>query len=104
MTPDKGLRQAAYILLALAVSGCTWLIWHVMDNVDSTLRDLLVKTRSLNRKENKTVTEYISTWTDAEGVEHKVKTVRAPGESPEQHAARHQADVEALKAIYPPAG
>lgn len=44
-----------------------------------------------------------SQWTDADGIEHKVTTQAEDGEDPGVFAARHAADVQALKAIYPPA-
>ena len=46
---------------------------------------------------------YTTSWTDSNGDSQTVVTTRAEGEDAAAHAARHQAAVDALKAIYPPA-
>lgn len=50
------------------------------------------------------VTTYTTKWTDANGKEQVVETERKvdEGETPEQHAARHAANVAALEAEFPP--
>ena len=43
-----------------------------------------------------------TTWDSSGPLHHKVTTPRKEGETDEQHAARHQSAVAALKALYPP--
>lgn len=45
-----------------------------------------------------------TSWKDADGVTHTVKTPRQADETLDAWTARHQAAVDALQAIYPPAG
>lgn len=50
------------------------------------------------------MTELTTSWTDSAGLTHTVKTTRTdPTETSAELAARHKADVDALKALYPPA-
>lgn len=43
----------------------------------------------------------VDSWTDADGQEHKVKTVQNSGESQAAFTARHNDVVVAGKALYP---
>lgn len=44
---------------------------------------------------------YTTKWTSKSG-DHSVTTTREHSESPDQHAARHAAEVYALQLLYPP--
>lgn len=44
-----------------------------------------------------------TTWVDAENLTHTVTTHRQEGETADAFAARHKEEVDALKALYPPA-
>jgi len=45
----------------------------------------------------------VSTWKDADGIEHVVNTPREDGQSADDQAAAHKEGVDALKALFPPA-
>lgn len=67
----------------------------------TTMRDVRVDIQTLNRT-RWTVPDLEAKWTDASGVEHKVRTPHIPGEDPASHVARHAKWIEAYKAAYPP--
>lgn len=46
--------------------------------------------------------DMVTTWRDADGLTHTVTTPRNDGESEAAWAARHQAAVKALQALFPP--
>jgi hypothetical protein len=46
---------------------------------------------------------YVTTWKDAEGLQHTVNTPREDEETKEAWAARHKESVDALKELFPPA-
>lgn len=47
--------------------------------------------------------EIVTSWTDASGVKHTVRTVRKEDESVEDWKDRHKAAVESMQEEYPPA-
>lgn len=85
-------RHTRNIPLLLALAGVCFLSWQAARPVFVTHHP---------PGEDPDVATYTSTWISG-GVTKSVKTTRFDGETPGEHAARHQADVDALQAIYPP--
>lgn len=87
------MRSASFLLsLALLVAAGT--LCYFSYGVREAIRyshEILEKAMTLN-----------TSWKDAEHMTHTVSTPRASGESADEHAARHQEGVDALKNLFPP--
>lgn len=88
----KSVALAAVLLMAALTCAMTW-------RMGGSLSELTrqVEPRTIMQQKHET------SWTDSEGLTHKVTTPRNTNEPDEEWAARHAASVAALKAIFPPA-
>lgn len=84
------MKLAHWALAALLV-GCVWMVYRV----ETTAQEVL-------RIKEQIMQTMVTRWRDAQGLEQSVTTPRAPNETAEAQAARHDEAVKALKALYPP--
>lgn len=84
-------------LLCILVTGMVYVSWNVT-RIGPRIETVLdaVTARSVMR------TSWESPTPGGGCTEHEVITPKEPGESPKEWAARHQTEVMALQALYPP--
>ena len=99
MSARDWIAVAIAFVCATAMFGMFRVTSSVVDEFDTATARLERMERAM--AEETDVME--TTWKDKQGVEHTVRTFQRVGESSADWAARHQAAVTALQAIYPPA-
>lgn len=94
------------IALVVAVAAMALLSWDLrrqVESVSTRLNITLQVVESLFRKEVD-VTVLKTSWVDTQGLTQVVETPRSPGETDDQHSARHDAAVAVRLAAHPKQG
>ena len=87
----RGLVLALLMLMSAATGWMTWRMNGTLESMALPAQDVIVNP------------SYTASWKDADGITHTVSTPRnGPSEPIDEWAARHKANVDALKALFPP--